>query len=750
MKNDIISFVRKKWQWLVLVCGISILLVLGAYLFYSSEERTIRENKKQEIKAVATLKTSQITQWRSERTADIIVFSKSMLFARGIKQWLDNRNNPLLEKEIKEVLVPIKTEYGYKDIILASPNGDILLALDSTEVKMDSASSSKVIEAAKRRQLTFSGFYYCSLHKRVHYDIIAPIVDSKNNPIAVLLFRIDPNDFLFPLIQSWPTPSKTSETLLVRKDGDSVIFLNDLLLQNNAALNLRIPLTRKDVPAVQAVLGYKGIFEGKDYRGVAVLAYVAPVPGTPWFMVAKVDKSEIYSELQFRAVFIGLFTIVLILLTAVSLATIYNSRKKNIYRKLLAADKELLDSEAKFRRIVEKSPTAMYFYQLNDKGELIFKSANPKADLLLGVSHQQMVGKTITQAFPNLATTEVPEMYTKVAKGELKTQKFEIEYSDDNVKGFFEVTVYQSVSNCVNVDFIEISDRKRAEKEAQDAQLETSRLLEVAEKSGRAMLSVVEDERLVRNEIRNLNRGLERKVIERTSQLELANKELEAFSYSVSHDLRAPLRHINGFIDLLSSQFSDSLSEKGIDYLNIIKDSARQMGLLIDDLLLFSRTSRQELVKSSIDMNLIYEEVLLELSRYTPNRKIEWIESRLPPVYCDPSLIKQVWVNILSNAIKFTQKKEKAVIEIGYIENENDFVFSVRDNGVGFDMKYANKLFGVFQRLHSKADYEGTGIGLANVQRIIQRHGGRVWAEAATDKGATFYFTLPKQKEEKQ
>jgi light-regulated signal transduction histidine kinase (bacteriophytochrome) len=295
-----------------------------------------------------------------------------------------------------------------------------------------------------------------------------------------------------------------------------------------------------------------------------------------------------------------------------------------------------------------------------------------------------------------------------------------------------------------------LAGRKLAEKEAQDAQLETNRLLEVGKKSGRAMLSVVEDEKLAREEIRNLNKGLEKKVIERTSQLEISNKELEAFSYSVSHDLRAPLRHIKGFIDMLTTQFPDSLPEKGMDYLNIIKDSASQMGLLIDDLLQFSRTGRQELRKSLIDMNLVFEEVLLTTNRDAEDRKIEWITNSLPTVYCDQSLIKQVWVNLLSNAVKFTRENEKTEIEVGYEENEKDFVFSVRDNGVGFDMKYANKLFGVFQRLHSKADYDGTGIGLANVQRIIHRHGGRVWAEAEQDKGAIFYFTLPKQKEEKQ
>ena len=244
---------------------------------------------------------------------------------------------------------------------------------------------------------------------------------------------------------------------------------------------------------------------------------------------------------------------------------------------------------------------------------------------------------------------------------------------------------------------------------------------------------------------------------EKTDQLELSasrlqsvNKELEAFSYSVSHDLRAPLRHINGFIGLLTSQFPDSLPEEGKIYLNTIQDSARQMGLLIDDLLQFSRSGRQEMRKSLVDMNLVFREVLKTIVSETGSREIEWIIHNLPSAYCDHSLVKQVWINLLSNAVKFTQRKEDTIIEVGYEEKEKECLFFVRDNGVGFDMRYANKLYGVFQRLHSGAEFEGTGIGLANVQRIILRHGGRVWAEAEPDKGAIFYFTLPKQNEIKQ
>jgi len=237
---------------------------------------------------------------------------------------------------------------------------------------------------------------------------------------------------------------------------------------------------------------------------------------------------------------------------------------------------------------------------------------------------------------------------------------------------------------------------------------------------------------------------LEIKVKDRTVLLEAANKELEAFSYSVSHDLRAPLRHINGYIDLLNRRFPDSLPEKGQQFLKNISDSATQMGMLIDDLLLFSRTSRQELRYDKLNMQILVQEVIKLIDQENTGRKIEWAISTLPNVLGDNNLLKLVWINLLSNAAKFTRKKDQASIQIQCQENEKEYIFSVRDNGAGFDMQYAQKLFGVFQRLHSSADYEGTGIGLANVQRIIIRHGGRTWAEAEVEKGATFYFTLPK------
>ena len=251
--------------------------------------------------------------------------------------------------------------------------------------------------------------------------------------------------------------------------------------------------------------------------------------------------------------------------------------------------------------------------------------------------------------------------------------------------------------------------------------------------------------RYSQEELQRLNSELEQRVQERTRKLEEANKELESFSYSVSHDLRAPLRAVDGFSRILLEDYAPRLDANGKRVLDVIRSNTQNMGRLIDDLLAFSRLGRKQIEASPINMSDLADDAFQQLKLALTDQKIQFKLAPLPGTTGDPALIRQVFVNLLSNAAKYSKPRVETVIEVNGRTENGDCIYYVKDNGVGFDMTYSQKLFGVFQRLHSIEEFEGTGVGLAIVQRIVHRHGGRVWAEGQVDEGATFYFSLPKE-----
>ena len=277
-----------------------------------------------------------------------------------------------------------------------------------------------------------------------------------------------------------------------------------------------------------------------------------------------------------------------------------------------------------------------------------------------------------------------------------------------------------------------------------DMLAEIGRRSEAIEASNRSLAREMEERKHADDKLRRLNTELEQRVADRTAQLEAANKELEGFSYSVSHDLRAPLRAVLGFAKLLTEDHAAQLDAEAQRKLAVIQDEAQRMGVLIDDLLSFSRLGRKELQLAEIDMTSLARAHFDQLNGHGEVPKAEFHLASLPRAKGDRTLLGQVWANLLANALKFSSKRERPLIEVSAVSDDREHIYFVRDNGAGFDPRYQSKLFGVFQRLHNSSEFPGTGVGLALVERIVTRHGGRVWADGRPNEGATFYFTLPK------
>jgi PAS domain S-box-containing protein len=349
----------------------------------------------------------------------------------------------------------------------------------------------------------------------------------------------------------------------------------------------------------------------------------------------------------------------------------------------------------------------------------IITSWNMGAERLFGYTAAEMIGQSILRLIPTERRGEEDTIIERVKKGE-SVEPFETQRV---AKDGHLIDISVTVSPIKDKDGRIVG----ASKVARDI---------TEQKQARQALHAASEN------IRELNVTLEKRVADRTAELEAANKELEAFSYSVSHDLRAPLRAVDGFSQAVLEDCASILPEQGRKDLETIRAAAQRMGHLIDDLLAFSRLGRAPLKVRQVDVNQLVEGVLQELSPQHEGRKIEIMLKKLPDCLGDPALLKQVWVNLLSNAIKYTSKAPAAVIEIGARAEGSQTVYFVRDNGAGFDMRYAQKLFGVFQRLHRLDEFEGTGVGLAIVQRVIHRHGGLIWADAKPNFGATFHFTL--------
>lgn len=809
---------------LVIIC---LLMVAGLYFLNRKDVKNLKKEKYEFLSTVAEMKISQLNYYLSEKLGDANVIIESPFLRNEFSKWLKNKPDTILLEEIKNRLFSLQLNFNYEDILVVDKNGEILISLIDPNY-IDPVIIPYIKIVAERDTVINTNLYECIAHSKVHYDIIAPLKGLRNETMAIIVMRIDPDTFIFPLLLYWPTPSKSAETYLVQKKGNSVLFVNPLRHIKAGTQNFSLPLSTLNLSASKAVSGHKGLFEGVDYRGVKVLSDIRPVPNTSWFMINEIDQDEVFEEVKYRMITSLMLILLIIIVVGFGFMWHYNYKERNLFEKLFTTEKKL-------NNIIQSTPSGVHLYRLESDNRLVFEGANKSADKILGVDHSIFIGKTIEEAFPQLIQTEIPDAYRRVAREAIPWTTESVEYDENRIKGAFEVHAFQVSANHMAAQFQEITERKKIEEALVESEekfrlafmtspesisinrlsdgvfmtinegfqrltgyseddvigkssleinlweesyrnIFTQRLqnygyienfeIKCKAKNGEirsglmsARIINTQDDphvivitrditelKKVMEELNLLNAELEQRVQERTSQLREVNQELEAFAYSISHDLRAPLRAIDGFTHIFMDDNSSKLDNEAKRICSIIIENTAHMGHLIDDLLAFSKISRSEMSLSEINMGQIVDAVFNNLVTSGQHKQVKTSIQKLGNAIGDDSMIRQVWTNLISNALKFTSKKEDPEIAISFEAGKDEVIYSISDNGAGFDKKYINKIFGVFQRLHSQDEFEGTGVGLAIVQRIIVRHGGRVWAEGEPGKGAIFYFSLPVSK----
>jgi two-component system, sensor histidine kinase and response regulator len=443
------------------------------------------------------------------------------------------------------------------------------------------------------------------------------------------------------------------------------------------------------LPMTRALRGETGTIITRDYRQQNVVAAYGPVGDIGLGMVVKIDAAEVFQPIREQLQ----LALGLLFLLAAGGTLLLRSRIRPLATKLR-------ESREQFRAVAETASDAI----ISADGHGNIFHFNQSAERIFGYPAKEALGRPLTLLMPE-------------------------RFQEQHLAGFQRFLATRQ-SRIIGKT-LELVARNKAGKEFP---IEIS-IANWETPEGSFFTAILRDITTRKDADDVLKR--------RTAELEAANKELEAFSYSVSHDLRAPLRHIDGFSDMLRDECGPALNDSGRRYLGIISESVEQMGKLIDDLLVFSKMGRVEMRQTQVGMDDLVKEVVRELAGETNGRKIEWEIHSLPDVRGDRSMLKQVWVNLLSNSVKYTRPRDVAKIQIGCSTRSGELEFYVQDNGAGFDMKYVEKLFGVFQRLHRAEEFEGTGVGLANVRRIVTRHGGRTWAHSKIDEGSIFHFTLP-------
>jgi PAS domain S-box-containing protein len=821
----------------VIFIFITIFLAAGiitvGVISYRSYERNFRAAAEQQLLSIAGLKVDQLVQWRKERLGDGDGFYNNLVFSGMVRRFFDQPADTDARQQLKSWLEKTQVYYQYDGIFLLDTQAVERLTVPSSARSMPDAQE-HVAEALRSGRPVFSDFHRNASGLPVTLCVLVPIYDESdtNRPLGVLVLRIDPSVYLYPFIQRWPVLSDSAETLLVRREGDEVVFVNQLRFNTNAVLMVRSPLTNTNLPAVQAALGREGIFEGLDYRGHRVISALHPVPDSPWSMVARRDAAEVFAPVRERLWQVVVMICVLIFGSASVVGLIWRHQRVRFYKEKAQTADAMRASEVRYRRLFEAAQDGILILDA-ETGMVV--DVNPFLIKMLGYSHEMFLGKKVWELgffkdtfanrdnFVKLQQKEYIR-YENMALETAAGQRIDVEF----ISNVYLVN-HQKVIQC---NIRDITDRKRAEKSLQREQEFQRTLLDnladgvvacdakgtlilfnrvAREWHGMDPLSIppeewgrhydlYESDGITLMAARNVpllrsfcgetlhdvemsivakgqppryilasscpffdaqhnllgavavmhditeRKHAEEKLSKTVDSLNASNRDLEQFAYIASHDLQEPLRMVANYVQLLERRYKDKLDQDARDFIYYASDGAVRMQKLIDSLLEYSRLHSRSKPFEPVDLNRVFQRVLRDLEKSILESGAKITAGPLPRVSGDEVQLGQVFQNLISNALKF-KGEDSPQIQIAAEDFHGYWKITVCDNGIGIAPEYQGKIFKIFQRLHSRTEYPGTGIGLAVFKRIIERHGGMSGVESAAGKGSSFWFTLPKKEE---
>lgn len=724
----VVTYNKTNVRFLVAIWGVIVLAVLiSGVSFYRHQKRVQMERVETELKTIADLKASQIAEWRKERLGDAAVMMNSVFFVDAVERWI--KEPTAADKvEIHSRLESMVESYHYEDIIIVDIEGRARYRLKDSNAPLPVIEIQAIKMAARLRKPILTEIHIDGDDPTPHLEVIAPFIcnhSKAGHVFAAAILQIDAEEFLYPLIQKWPTKSRSAETLLVRKDGDKALFINNLRYRKTSALKLRIPMTDREVPGIMCLKGKRGFVKGLDYRGVEVAAVLTGIPSSTWCMVSKVDSAEAFSHWRDSSVLILTLIVVLLVASTAMISAVWQMSANAHYQDILSAREAQLKlmSEREAAELERKKTTA----------ELVESEARlRKAQEIshLGSWEFNIIKNTLYWS---------DEVYRIFG---LQPQEFAATYEAfiETVHPDDRALVDSSYSDSVNAgkDGYEIEHRivrkrtgevRYVHEKCEHFRDETGNII----KSIGMVLDITE------------RRNNEESIQELMKNLMEKNADLEAFTYTISHDLKSPIVTINGFAQALLEDAGDILDDDCKMYLNRIMSASDRMADQITALLEYTRIGLSDQRITVNEFNQLAEESVNSLIGRAKNAGVNVVIKQCDArIRGNSSLISQVFDNLIGNAIKYMNEDNPSPeVEVGAVVNGSQAACYVKDNGPGIAPEYHEKIFGVFQRVPGSSSKEGTGIGLATVKRIVEKHSGRIWIESEPGKGSVFYFTLP-------